>query len=597
MRTKLTSLAAAVLVTGCTDGADIEQIGRDIIGTSVSSMEAPILAAKSADFRLDGPSGNKVSRPQPPRSFFFSGRPEPNENYFLREKRKAMIPDASRIVVNRRIRDYLHGIAQKLLAHAPDGAPEIQVHVLGSTSYEAFARENGDIYISINILATAASEDEIATLLGHEIAHVLLNHHDKDRLFQKQRDATTAAVGTALIASYFVALGESGKLANLDFKMTPAQQEELGQDALVMTAVKMGVDFVGNDIVNANWNRNQENEADLLGMDLAEAAGYDPYASFNSFARLAEGLENRKTRLDRVEDKAQRRTDALETRIKQGDIRLANFINTGLFIVADVAKAALGDLREFFAVRYQDPSKREERAGEYLEKFYPETAVEVDQNGFERIRRRLKAIPINEAYVKVEEALAALDRKEFAEGHKLIRAAYRTGPIAQDPFPRTVEAMLLDGMKKPRQAIGAYRKVPDSVPLPLEGYFHLAKIYVRRKNGGRALATLERAEAAYGAEPVRPMLIRQLQVLGRTNAAQRAYDECQSFTSPTKKKCKEAAKSVGLVVEKEEPGFLDGVLGRVTNDDGSATNPAEAQAETQAGGGGLGEGLLKKLLQ
>lgn len=555
--------ALAMLVAGCAGGQG--DFAPDLFGKSVSSMQGPLIETTS--FEAGAPSA--VGTQRPPRTFFYSGAADdPNANYWMREKSKAAIPDASRVIPDANIRAYLHSIAQRLLKQAPPGAPEVQVHVFADTAYRAFARESGDVYVSLGVLAQADTEDEVAVLLGHEIGHLLLRHHDKDRMFEKQRKATSLALqGTLMTVAVLAKLNERG--------MVGTDKQSLLQDTAAATAAKMAADFVATDIVNASWNRTQENDADLIGIDLAVRAGYDPYASAAGFAHLIEAAQNRKTQLSALADKAEQRLQDLETTmtnsVEVGRVDLQPVLQAGVDTVSDAATAAVEDSYTFISGNYQSPVDRSDRAIEYLDLFY----AEVDQGSetaYATKKERLRIVPINNAYREVERALVAIADKDFKGALAIMQQAYESGLINDHPTPRYVEALAYRSLNQPQKALSALDRVSPRIPLPVEGYIMKAELEAELKSergsSRGAMATLDKGAEIYGAEAMQPARITVLAALDRSNEAEAALEDCEQLSSVTLKQCKLAAKESGVGVQTaatsaSEGGSEGGVAGKL----------------------------------
>ncbi len=110
----------------------------------------------------------------------------------------------------------------------------------------AYARSKGSsvAYINKSLLKYIESDDELAAILSHEIAHIILKH---------SRLSNTKHVGRALLKSTLVV----GALFTY------------GATLLALPAMKGG---------RASHSRNKETQADLVGVDLLHKAGYNPLA-------------------------------------------------------------------------------------------------------------------------------------------------------------------------------------------------------------------------------------------------------------------------------------------------------------------------------
>ena len=135
----------------------------------------------------------------------------------------------------RALRDYLQGIACKL---AGEHCPDVRVYPVRTPFFNASMAPNGMMQVWSGLLLRVENEAQLAAVIGHEIGHYLQRH-----LVDRLRDAKSrSAFGTFL--SLFGAAGLIGQLA--------------------MLAGAFG------------FSRDQEREADAIGLVLMTQAGYDP---------------------------------------------------------------------------------------------------------------------------------------------------------------------------------------------------------------------------------------------------------------------------------------------------------------------------------
>ncbi len=129
-----------------------------------------------------------------------------------------------------------------------------QVVVLKSPELNAFCMPGGKIAFYTGILdQLKLTDDEVAMVMGHEIAHALREH-------ARERMGKTAAtrIGASVISSLF-GLGNTG-------------------DALL---------GMGSQLLTLKFSREDESEADLVGMELAARAGYDPRAGISLWQKMS----------------------------------------------------------------------------------------------------------------------------------------------------------------------------------------------------------------------------------------------------------------------------------------------------------------------
>ena len=170
------------------------------------------------------------------------------------EKSVGYVPD-------RPLQRWVQEIGARLARHSPRQDVEYRFYVLDMIEPNAFALPGGHVYVSRGLLALVNSEDELACALGHEIAHVAARH-SVQRVTVATPFALALGVPTAVVG---------------------AVSENLG-------GVLGGVSSLAAGVVIAPYSRQQEREADRVGLRIAADAGWDPGA-MASFLRTLEREE------------------------------------------------------------------------------------------------------------------------------------------------------------------------------------------------------------------------------------------------------------------------------------------------------------------
>ncbi|MDP1899840.1 MAG: M48 family metallopeptidase [Rubrivivax sp.] len=158
----------------------------------------------------------------------------------------------------------LRAIAERIIPFAPPWNERAQhwpwtVSLLISPQINAFCMPGGKIAFYSGILhKLQLNDDEVGTIMGHEMAHAL-REHARERLGK-----TLATRGTIEIGAALLGLGQVGRLAA----------------------------DMGGQLLSLKFSRDDETEADLVGMDLAARAGYDPAAGVTLWRKMLEA--NRK---------------------------------------------------------------------------------------------------------------------------------------------------------------------------------------------------------------------------------------------------------------------------------------------------------------
>ena len=129
-----------------------------------------------------------------------------------------------------------------------------EVNLIGSKEVNAFCMPGGKIAFYYGILQRLQlDDDEVAMIMGHEVAHALREH-------ARERMGKSAAtrLGAGLLSSLF-GLGGVG-------------------DAVLN---------IGGQLLTLKFSRDDESEADIVGLDLGARAGYDPRAGVRLWQKMA----------------------------------------------------------------------------------------------------------------------------------------------------------------------------------------------------------------------------------------------------------------------------------------------------------------------
>lgn len=159
--------------------------------------------------------------------------------------------------------DYVQNLGQKLVDSSSGRFDAFNFFVVNDKSINAFAMPGAIIGVHTGLIIAAETEDEVASVLGHEIGHVT-QHHLARMLAQQKRDSifNLAGMGLALLAAR----------ANPD----------LSQAALTSNAA-------ASIQRQLDYSRDYEREADRVGLQILDSAGYDTHAMPRFFEILQKG--------------------------------------------------------------------------------------------------------------------------------------------------------------------------------------------------------------------------------------------------------------------------------------------------------------------
>lgn len=155
----------------------------------------------------------------------------------------------------------LRAIAQRIIPNTARWNPaaqgwQWQVNLLKSGEVNAFCMPGGRIAFYTGIIdKLKLTDDEIAAVMGHEIAHAL-REHGRDRQSKAATTGLVTGIGGALASAW------------------------LGYDV-------RGIADAGGKLVVLKFSRDEEREADLVGLDIAARSGYDPRAGIALWNKMA----------------------------------------------------------------------------------------------------------------------------------------------------------------------------------------------------------------------------------------------------------------------------------------------------------------------
>jgi predicted Zn-dependent protease len=133
---------------------------------------------------------------------------------------------------------------ERLVAASERPDLHYKVTMLNSQSINAFALPTGQLYVTRGLIALANDESELASVLAHEMGHVIA-HHAETREEQVRNAELANRVVTDIVSD-----------------------PQIGALALAKSKLAM-----------ASFSQSQELEADAIGVGIASRAGYDPYGA------------------------------------------------------------------------------------------------------------------------------------------------------------------------------------------------------------------------------------------------------------------------------------------------------------------------------
>jgi len=176
-------------------------------------------------------------------------------------------------VPSRELHDYAHGVMMRLLAGVklpPSFQPD--VHILATPEFAGECTPDGTLIISVGLLEQLETEDELAFVMGHELAHAIYRHQTPN--WAKKAQYFAVVHGSAVDA---VATGAQVTIGG-----------QAGNNVLRGLDVAQHLAKLSANVLMPQMSKSQEDAADALGFDLLVKAGYDPQAPLAVMDKLAQ---------------------------------------------------------------------------------------------------------------------------------------------------------------------------------------------------------------------------------------------------------------------------------------------------------------------
>ena len=147
-----------------------------------------------------------------------------------------------------------------------------EIELFENPGVNAFAMPGGKLGVFSGLFEVAADQDELATVIGHEIAHVT-KKHSYERAKRDMRTQIGARIGMAVL------------MGNMASKQITSQAE-LNQINNQINTVNMMSQIMAEYGLNLPFNRSQEKDADKAGLLYMARAGFNPLKSLSLWKKM-----------------------------------------------------------------------------------------------------------------------------------------------------------------------------------------------------------------------------------------------------------------------------------------------------------------------
>ncbi|MGC9006588.1 MAG: M48 family metalloprotease [Sulfurihydrogenibium sp.] len=152
------------------------------------------------------------------------------------------------------VQSYIRNLGYKIAAHSPRKV-DYQFYLVNSKEINAFALPGGPVFVNRGLILILDNESELAGVMAHEIGHITARHHAK---FLEKTYGMNLLLNILAVAT---------------------SNSQYQQAILQLAQVSAG-------LLQLKYSRDQESEADALGVRFAYEAGYDPRGLITTFEKF-----------------------------------------------------------------------------------------------------------------------------------------------------------------------------------------------------------------------------------------------------------------------------------------------------------------------
>lgn len=349
-----------------------------------------------------------------------------------------------------RAQAYAQQVVDRLLATLPGPPLTIPVRIVANPYYGAAATETGMIVVNLGTFNAdptkgAATTDELALLLGHEVGHILLGHFTGDKAVRTLTQLLKYTASATLAYSSV----KGGRFVNGKFQGN-------GDRDLMLKGLLAGLasSTLVQDLLAPSFSRGRELEADRIGIDLARRAKY-LVAEGEVLRFVSRHAEDPLRRSRRVEA-LRLVVNAMMAQVAARTSKEAGGQNGGLLKdLISVSSQALSEQVVQLVLKqtkdHPDPQERQAFASQYVRQYYKDAGVSPDGSLIRRDSAGIRSLCQDAALaalldqvqraIQIRDALAQVTPVEDpAAEMQNVRAALKQAGVATAREPRAAAA-------------------------------------------------------------------------------------------------------------------------------------------------------------
>jgi tetratricopeptide (TPR) repeat protein len=342
----------------------------------------------------------------------------------------------------------------------------VTVHIVGSTNFAPLARPDNSIVVPLGFLVRSTTDDEVAWVLAHEYSHIALGHFARTaELARRQREVdgfvNVLLLGLALSQERVDSTGQGVHFyAVNDPKVAKTSSELESKQLTVRTLLDLRSQMVSRD---------QEDQADASGVDLAMGAGYaaddgsahalDMIAADDArVGGVLQGLQS-----DLRKSMSQSISAQAINAAKSGNIGAAgeDFFNN---LKANITTIVGQKLIEYLSSSHRPAESRRKGLGAYLTAAYPNTPdVSEKTTWLDAVRADTEYVTAKTAVESHDQSQIDLDAGDAQKALSDLDAARRT-PYAATPYVDDQAALIYAALGDVAAADRLYNEAESATP-------------------------------------------------------------------------------------------------------------------------------------
>ncbi len=377
-----------------------------------------------------------------------------------------------------------------------------------ASSFTVASTGGGGIVLGLSALRLVKSHDELDFLLSHELSHILYDHFSEEE--RKQR--ITRALGIVILIAAIVTRRESADT----------------REAVAWSSIGL---IVGNALLGASWDREQEYESDELGMELLIERG-----------RSADGARNV---LEWYKQRDQSRKEFLDLMCgpdSAGESFLKGLLSSIIGIAIppkgfDPYNPICEQRRNLLAALFKDHPDSEDRLKnllKYKTKVYPDAQASQSPIGAASLMELLSPGGEMSVLGRAHEGIEAYHKGDFLKARQLSQAIPELGPNEQR-IPVLELRFYVANLDGKREQALQYLDLATKVPEESRRISIMTEMeYVKDRRWGDAIRIVRRRVGRGLASPLEalPLVISYLKQSGKRTEADAVMAECIATQNP-----------------------------------------------------------------